>query len=481
MGTSYAVRSLVRAVRSSVVLPLALLLPSALLPACGSGQEDDTSDMTSDALTSRPQAARILINEVMANEPGTDVREEMVELVNPGKEDVDLTGYTLSNSVGVRHTFARTVLPAGRAFVVFGGAGPSASRIEESALASTGTLSLANTRDSVTLKDAAGAVVDTMSYSGALGAKDGVSINRSSDGSPDAKAWVLHNAVSGAKSSPGRRSNGTWFGTPLDDPPPVGGTLRIATGNLSSGKLQSYDPGEGARIFRALAPDIALVQELNAGANTDASVRAFVDSAFGPSYVYARQAGRPIPNGVVSRYPITASGVWTDRLAPDRDFVWARIDIPGPHDLWAVSVHLLTSTEVARNAEATALVDYVHTNVPPGDLVVIGGDFNTASTATLAILGAVVDVRAPIPVDQAGVRGTNATRTRQLDWVLSSPSLTPLQVPTRVGPVVAPTGLVFDTRVFSPIADAAPALATDSAAVEMQHMAVVKDFQLAAP
>lgn len=466
MSTSSALRLLV---------PLALLLP-----ACVSGDVEDTSDMASDALTSRPQAARVLINEVLANEPGDDVREEMVELVNPGAEDVDLTGYTLSNTSSVRHTFARTVLPAGRAFVVFGGAGPSASRIKESVVASAGSLALANTRDSVTLKDAAGAVVDTMSYSGSLGAKDGVSINRSSDGKPDAKAWVLHNGISSASSSPGRRTNGTWFGAPPEEPP-ASGNLRVVSGNLTSGSAQSYDPGEGARIFRALAPDVALVQELNAGANTEASLRAFVDAAFGPSYAYARQTGKSIPNGVVSRYPILQSGAWTDRLSPDRDFVWARIDIPGPHDLWAISVHLLTSSEVTRNAEATALVDYVRANVPAGDLVVIGGDFNTASTATLGILGSVVDTTAPLPVDQAGNRATNAARTRQLDWVLTSRSLTPQQVPTQVGSVVAPKGLVFDTRVFSPIASAAPALATDSAAVEMQHMAVVKDFALAAP
>jgi hypothetical protein len=33
--------------------------------------------------------------------------------------------------------------------------------------------------------------------------------------------------------------------------------------NLSSGNNQSYDPGEGARIFQGLKPDIVMIQELN--------------------------------------------------------------------------------------------------------------------------------------------------------------------------------------------------------------------------
>ncbi len=39
-----------------------------------------------------------------------------------------------------------------------------------------------------------------------------------------------------------------------------------------------------------------------------------------------------------------------------------------------------------------------------------------------------------------------------------------------------PDGLVVDTRVYEPITDLAPALAGDSDAPSMQHMAVVKDF-----
>ena len=48
--------------------------------------------------------------------------------------------------------------------------------------------------------------------------------------------------------------------------------------------------------------------------------------------------------------------------------------MPGPRDLWAVSVHFLTTGAGNRDAEASALVDYVTANVPATDFLVIGGD-----------------------------------------------------------------------------------------------------------
>ena len=47
-----------------------------------------------------------------------------------------------------------------------------------------------------------------------------------------------------------------------------------------------------------------------------------------------------------------------------------------------------------------------------------------------------------------------------------------------IGAAQFANGLVVDTRVYTPLADLAPALATDSGATGMQHMAVVRDFLL---
>src|SRR5205823_6129268 len=67
-------------------------------------------------------------------------------------------------------------------------------------------------------------------------------------------------------------------------------------------------------------------------------------------------------------------------------FAWAQIDIPGSKDLWAVSVHLLTSTS-AHSAEAAQLTQYIQQNIPAGDYLVIGGDFNSPTRTDAAVTG----------------------------------------------------------------------------------------------
>jgi hypothetical protein len=47
-----------------------------------------------------------------------------------------------------------------------------------------------------------------------------------------------------------------------------------------------------------------------------------------------------------------------------------------------------------------------------------------------------------------------------------------------IGAASFPSGLVFDSRVYTPLADVSPIQLGDSAAVNMQHMAVVRDIQL---
>lgn len=278
-------------------------------------------------------------------------------------------------------------------------------------------------------------------------------------------------------------------------PPPDGGTggdsgpydggvgpanLRIAAANLSSGGSQSYDPGEGIRILQGLKPDIVLLQEFNYGTNSDTDTRKMIDTAFGPSFSYFRETGAQIPNAVVSRWPILASGTWTDPQVANRAFAYAKLGIPGPHPLWAVSMHLLTSGGTERDLEAKAVVAQVGAMVPKDDLLVIGGDFNTSTRGEACIntFGAIVAVGGPFPADGTGNDNTSGTRTKPHDWVLASPALAALQVPTVIGANSFAAGLVFDSRVYTPIADVPPVLATDSAASNMQHMAVVKDFHL---
>ena len=256
--------------------------------------------------------------------------------------------------------------------------------------------------------------------------------------------------------------------------------VRLMAANITSGNQQSYDPGHGTRIFQGLKPDIVMIQEFNIGSNTDAAVRAYVDSTFGPEFYYYRETGAQIPNGIISRYPILESGEWTDTQVGNRDFAWARIDVPGPTDLWVVSVHLLTRSEGVRNTEAGNLVNYIKGKVPAGAFLAIGGDFNTdnRSESCFPTFSAVVSTAAPYPADKNGNGGTNASRSKPYDHVLVSSNLRTYQTATVVGSSSFSAGLVVDTRVYSPLAEIAPAQSGDSGATNMQHMAVVKDFLL---
>lgn len=257
-----------------------------------------------------------------------------------------------------------------------------------------------------------------------------------------------------------------------------GWRLRVMAANTTSGNRQSYDPGEGLRIFQGVHPDVALIQEFNYGDNSDTAIRGFVNTAFGSSFSYYRERGAQIPNGVASRYPILASGSWTDPRVSNRSFAWARIDIPGTPDLWAVSVHLLTSSATNRDLEAKALVTEIQKAVPAGDYLVIGGDLNsgTRTEACLTSFSAVVSVTAPFPADNLGNTNTSGSRSKPHDWVMPSPNLRSFATPVTIGTHSFPSGLVVDSRVYSPISELSPVMTADSAASNMQHMAVVEDF-----
>jgi endonuclease/exonuclease/phosphatase family metal-dependent hydrolase len=254
--------------------------------------------------------------------------------------------------------------------------------------------------------------------------------------------------------------------------------IRVMAANLTSGTNQSYDPGHGVRIFQGTDPDIVLIQEFNYGTNSATDIRRFVDNAFGTTFSYYREGGAQIPNGIISRWPIIASGEWDDTSVSNRDFAWARIDIPGPIDLWAVSLHLLTSSSSSRNTEASQLVSYIKQQVPAGAYLVVGGDLNTGSRTESCIttLSQVVVISSPYPADRNGNTNTNASRGSPYDWVLADSDLNAYRTSTTIGASTFTNGLVADTRVYSPIAEISPALTSDSGAAYMQHMGVVRNF-----
>lgn len=170
----------------------------------------DTSDGTF-TLTSVNTAGNVVVHEILANELGSDAGTEFVELLNTGGSPVDLSGWTLWDATGLRHTFASgTSLGAGRALVVFGKAASIPNGVGNAVGATTGGLSLNNGGDTVTLQKPGGAVVSAYTYAASLAGQDGVSMNRSPDGSSTG-GFVLHTVLSSRAASPGTRADGSAF------------------------------------------------------------------------------------------------------------------------------------------------------------------------------------------------------------------------------------------------------------------------------
>ncbi len=267
-------------------------------------------------------------------------------------------------------------------------------------------------------------------------------------------------------------------------------TVRFAAANLTSGDNQCYE-APGIRIFQGLKPDIVAIQELNYGSkpSSAAQIRTFVNAAFGTGFTYFRETSvsYSIPNGIISRYPIRAGGSWEDHDTGvnDRGFAWAQIDLPGTNDLYVVSVHLKASSGSSnasrRAAEAAELKALISTNFPADAWVVVGGDLNLYDETEGAISTFKTFLSdSPVPADApvGGDADTNEGRTERYDRLLVSFSLTNCLTNVVIGTRSFPSGLVFDSAVFSPLSDVSPVVSTDSHVSGMQHMAVVKDFRI---
>lgn len=296
-----------------------------------------------------------------------------------------------------------------------------------------------------------------------------------------------------ASSSTGVWSNSGQASVTISSTPPQTSKLRLMAANLTSGTNQSYTDGPGIRIMTGCKPDVVMIQEFNYKSYTSSDLQEMANLViYGtanhtPNAYYYRGTGS-IPNGIISKYPFVSSGQWDDTYMTDREFVWARIDIPGSIDLWAVSIHIKASSDstskTKRTNEATLLKSYIEANVPAGLYLAVGGDYNTYSNSTstepcLAVFGQFTvfpDPNGNYPADRNGNIYTNAGRTSPYDRILVNSALHVLQTPVIFGSNTFTWGLVADTRVYNPIADLAPALSTDSGVTNMQHMGIVRDF-----
>jgi endonuclease/exonuclease/phosphatase family metal-dependent hydrolase len=264
---------------------------------------------------------------------------------------------------------------------------------------------------------------------------------------------------------------------------PTNLNVRIMAANLTDND-QTYED-YALRIFQGLRPDIVAIQEFNYLGNTAAGFRAILDANFGTNFSYFRESGYSIPNGIISRWPIAGAGSWVDDDpgVNDRGFAWARIDLPGTNDLYVVSVHLKASSgssnELRRANQAAQIKSLIQANFPSNALMVVAGDCNifSATEPALATLKSFL-ADDPVPTDATtgGDPDTNNERLRRYDYVLPSPSLNSRHGATALGSRSFTNGLVFDSRVFSPLNAVSPVQSADSGLA--QHMAVLKDFRI---
>lgn len=164
-------------------------------------------------------AAFIVINEILAdpaaglagdaNNDGvrSASNDEFVEILNYGSSPVDLSGWSLSDGSAVRHIFpsATDLLPY-QYLAVFGGGSPHLNGVFWQ-LASTGALSLNNTNETISLRDADVYLIDQVHY-GSEGDKD-QSLTRFPEGT--SQIFVGHKSLpqsAGAAFSPGTGVDG---------------------------------------------------------------------------------------------------------------------------------------------------------------------------------------------------------------------------------------------------------------------------------
>ncbi len=264
-------------------------------------------------------------------------------------------------------------------------------------------------------------------------------------------------------------------------------TVSIMAANTTSGSNQEYE-GPGNRIFQALCPDVVLIQEFNVtNGTTAADYRTWVNQNFGTNFNYYVQTnGVSIPNGVVSRWPIVTCGMWDDTTLSDRDFAWAKIQLPGTQQLQAVSLHIKASSGSAdvsqRTSEGRLLTNYIAQAgwLTNGHYVAIGGDFNLYSTneAVMQVLTANTVTDKHQPADQFGDKESNSARENPYDRVLPSTNLDARHRTFALWGYNYPNGIVYDTRIAWTNGLPPPSLAADSGAANMQHMAIMKVFEL---
>ena len=178
-----------------------------------------------------PAAGDLVINEVMIADNTSDTNcdnstnnsaDEFIELVNASTKTLDLTGVriddanSLAGTQGSRHVFGPAAggsltLAPGKAVVVWGGGTPSCAGVTNRFVASSGSLGLNDTGDTITVRTAGASPVKIVEK---VFAPADVKLNISRTLDPDitGAAYIDHPTLGGMRRwSPGRKADDTAF------------------------------------------------------------------------------------------------------------------------------------------------------------------------------------------------------------------------------------------------------------------------------
>ncbi|MFQ5652268.1 MAG: choice-of-anchor D domain-containing protein [bacterium] len=370
--------------------------------------------------------AQIVINEIHADPaPGLEgdanndgVRsadnDEFVELVNSSASDIDISGWTLSDAQGVRHTFPNgTIVPGKCAIVVFGGGSPSGS-FGGAIVQTTGSLGLNNTGDTVTLNDGASEVA-SVTYGSEANADQSLTRDPDMSGS---EPLVQHTSASGAGGrlfSPGTKATGAPFsgcsapGTGsirvTKVTAPAGGAGFSFTGDLGDFTLND---GDETQFENLLAGDYSLTETVPAGwALDDVQVTGAGSTQITSGVTVHLQAGEE------------ATVTFTNLALPDTtaDLQVAKTDDDDPVFAGGNITYTVTVTNSGpSSAENVVLVD----SLPGGATFVAtdhGAESNDVVMANLGDLasGASVEVEIVVQADGEGTLTNKATVSSDTD------------------------------------------------------------------
>jgi len=190
--------------------------------------EDPPDNMAADYQftfdTNVVEPVNLVINEIHADPAGSiagdangdgtrdATQDEFVEIVNNDVSDLDISGWTLADGFGVRHTFpAGSVVAQGCSIVVFGGGTPTGSFGKSLVqTASTGALGLNNGGDSVILNDGVNDVITT-GYGSEGGDNQSLTLDPDVTGAEPRVKHSQATASGGTLFSPGTKIDGSQF------------------------------------------------------------------------------------------------------------------------------------------------------------------------------------------------------------------------------------------------------------------------------